>query len=226
MPLDLMQRSSMQMIVPGLYASPPQPLPFGRSLVLRAFLLQRQQGNLLVYSAGNLPGEAQAIKDLGGIYRQYLNHWHEALFGIEQVADAFGAPLFCHANERPSVSAKGGVAGSFTEHHMLDDDFEAIPTPGHTSGATAFLWRSGEHRCLFTGDTVYLSDGDWVAAVLESSDRAAYIESLEFMRELDFDLLVPWIATADRAFHAVTDRVNTQRRIDAIIARLRRGDDH
>jgi glyoxylase-like metal-dependent hydrolase (beta-lactamase superfamily II) len=102
-----------------------------------------------------------------------------------------------------------------------------IPTPGHTSGATAFLWDSGQHRILFTGDTIYLREGDWVAALLAgSSDRAAYLRSLELMRELDFDVLVPWIATAGHSFHAVTDRADARRRIDAIHARLRRGDDH
>ena len=182
---------------------------------------------MLVYSAGNLAADVQATEDLGGISRQYLNHWHEAAFGIGQVANTSGPPLFCHENERPSVSAKGKVSETFSERHMLDDDFEVIPTPGHTSGATAFLWDSGQHRILFTSDTIYLREGNWVAALLAgSSDRADYIQSLELIRALDFDVLVPWIATAGEAFHTVTDRANAQRRIDAILARLRRGDDH
>ena len=61
--------------------------------------------------------------------------------------------------------------------------------------------------------------------MLDSSDRAAYLGSLELLRELDFDVLVPWAATAGRPFHAVTDRADTRRRIDAIIARVRRGAD-
>ena len=48
------------------------------------------------------------------------------------------------------------IRATFSRRHMLDEDFEVIPTPGHTSGATAFLWDSGEHRILFTGDTIYL----------------------------------------------------------------------
>jgi glyoxylase-like metal-dependent hydrolase (beta-lactamase superfamily II) len=109
---------------------------------------------------------------------------------------------------------------------MAGDDFEAIPIPGHTAGATAYLWDSGRHRCLFTGDSLYLREGEWVAAVLESSDRGAYIESLELIGDLDFDVLVPWAATAGRPFHAVTDRTDAGRRIDAVLERLRRGEDH
>ena len=86
------------------------------------------------------------------------------------------------------------MRGTFTRRHMLDDDFEVIPTPGHTPGATAYLWDSGQHRFLFTGDTIYLSDGEWVDGLLGSSDRARYVESLRLIRELDFDVLVPWAA--------------------------------
>ena len=99
----------MQTVIPGLYASAPEPLPFGRSLHDRAFLLAREHGNLLVYSSGTVAADARAIEDLGGISRQYLNHWHEAAFGIDQVAKTFEAELVCHENERPSVSAKGKV---------------------------------------------------------------------------------------------------------------------
>lgn len=85
------------------------------------------------------------------------------------------------------------------------DDFAAIPIPGHTPGATAHLWEGGGHRMLFTGDSVFLDDGEWVAAVLGSSDRARRVESLGRIRELDFDVLVPWAATGGQAAHAITD---------------------
>jgi glyoxylase-like metal-dependent hydrolase (beta-lactamase superfamily II) len=98
-----------------------------------------------------------------------------------------------------------------------------IPTPGHTSGATAYLWDSGEHRFLFTGDTIFLDGGEWVAAVLGSSDRDAYVESLELLRGLEFDVLVPWAASGEP--YAVTDPADARSRIDAIIDRVRRGED-
>ena len=217
----------MQTVIPELYASAPERLSFAPSMEIRAFLLQRQQGNLLLYNVGSVADDVRAIEDLGGISRHYLNHWHEAGVGGDQVAKALGAPLFCHENERPAVSKTFNVAESFSSRHMQGDDFKAIPIPGHTSGATAYLWGNGRHRCLFTGDTVYLRDGDWVAAVLEgSSDRAAYIESLELIKTLDFDVLVPWAASVGQPFHAVTDKAGARRRIDAILERLRRGDDH
>jgi hypothetical protein len=39
-------------------------------------------------------------------------------------------------------------------------------------------------------------------------------------------VLVPWAATVGHPCHADTDKADTARRIDAIVERLRRGDDH
>lgn len=217
----------MQTVIPNLYASAPVALSFAPSTQIRAFLLRRAPGNLLVYSAPTVADDVKAIEQLGGISRHYLNHWHEAAFGGgDRIAKAFEAPLFCHENERQPVAERVEVAGTFAGRHLQGDDFEAIPIPGHTSGATAYLWDSGRHRCLFTGDSLYLRDGEWVAAVLDSSDRAAYVESLELIKTLEFDLLVPWAASAGQPFHAATDQTDTARRIDRVVERLRRGDDH
>jgi glyoxylase-like metal-dependent hydrolase (beta-lactamase superfamily II) len=152
----------------------------------------------------------------------YVNHWHEVAVG-EPVEPT--APLFVHAGDRERVARTHHIRGAFSTRHTLDDDFEVIPTPGHTPGATAYLWDTGERRLLFTGDTLYLRDGDWVAAVLDSSDRPSYIESLKLIRELDFDVLVPWAHTVDQPYFALTDGEDTRRRIDAILDRLAAGGD-
>jgi hypothetical protein len=212
---------SMGTGIAGLYASAPESLPFAPRLDIRAFLLRRDRGNVVIYSTHGLGATASAIEGLGGISRHYLNHRHEALFASDWV----GAPLFVHERERRSVVETYHVRATFSKRHTLDDDFEVIPTPGHTSGATAYLWDSGEHRLLFTGDTIYLDEGEWVAAVLPSSDRSLYVDSLELIRELDFDVLVPWAATAGKPFYAATDRADAPRRIDAILERVRRGED-
>jgi glyoxylase-like metal-dependent hydrolase (beta-lactamase superfamily II) len=149
--------------------------------------------------------DAGAVAALGGATQILLGHWHEAEFGGGAgVAAALEAPL---AGERAAPIAVDG------------DDVEVVPMPGHTPGATAFLW----HGALFTGDTIYLRDGEWAGAVLGSSDRAAYVESLERLRELDFEWLVPWAASLDGPFAAATDRADARRRIDALIARVRAG---
>jgi glyoxylase-like metal-dependent hydrolase (beta-lactamase superfamily II) len=99
-----------------------------------------------------------------------------------------------------------------------------IPTPGHTTGATAYLWENGDRRFLFTGDTIYLRDGEWVAAGAREQRSPAYMESLELMRDLEFDVLVPWAASRGKYVTAAADG-DARRRIDAILERVRRGED-
>jgi len=204
--------------IPGLYASAPQPLPFEPSISVRAFLVRRDDGNVLVYSVDDLGSASAAFDALGGISRQYLNHGHEAMFSENPV----DAPLFVHEADAPAVVETRDVRATFSRRHTLDDDFEVIPTPGHTPGATAYLWDAGEHRLLFTGDSIYLEGGRWKPGLLASSDRDALIASLELIRELDFDVLVPWAAAVGQPYHSTTDRTDARSRIDAMLARLRR----
>ena len=215
--------AQLDTVIPGLYASAPERLPFGRGLDIRAYLLERQAGNLLLYRSDTLPREAAAIRERGGIARQYLSHRHEAAPVVDWVAQAFDAPLFVHADDAAAVSAVNHVRATFSRRHTLDEDFEVIPIPGHTPGATAYLWDTGDHRVLFTGDSIFLSRGRWVAAVLESSDRERYLESLELIRELDFDVLVPSIATAGDPPITIVARDEARERIDAIVDRVRAG---
>jgi glyoxylase-like metal-dependent hydrolase (beta-lactamase superfamily II) len=197
--------------IAGLLASAPRALPFARSLEVRAFRLARSAGDLIVYSA-------PTAAELGVADRQYLNHWHEASIGGTPAA-----PVFVNEHDREQAERHVEVSHVFSKRHVLGGDFHVIPTPGHTPGATTFLWDGGDRRLLFTGDTIYLDGGEWVAAVLDSSDRTAYLESLELIRELDFDVLVPWAARAGQPFFAETDRADARRRIDSIAERIRRG---
>ena len=214
----------MEIVIPGLHATAPQPLSFAPKLGVRSFLLERDDGNLLVYSSTTIRQEADYIRQKGGIWRQYLNHGHEAWVAQAAgawVASAFGAPLYAHENEKEEVSRAYDLDGTFSERHTLGDDFEVIPIPGHTSGATAFLWDTGEHHVLFTGDSIVLEDGAWVAALLASSDREDYIKSLELIRGLDFDVIVPWAASLDGAYYGFTDKGDAEQRIDDMLEKMR-----
>lgn len=207
----------------GLRSTTPFPLPFAPTVHARAFLLERAAGRLLVYSTGALAGELEALRAAGGAQRHYLNHWHESLWGF--APPELHSRLIVHAADAAEVERRGGEPATFDRPFHLDDDFEAIPIPGHTPGATAYLWDSGDHRLLFTGDSLYLSGERWRAAVLDSSDRERYVESLELMRELDFDVLVPWASSAGGPFLAQVTADERRARLDEVIARVRAGAD-
>ena len=208
-----------------LHPLTPAPLPFAQSLHVRSFLVPREHDNLLVYGSPTVLDDAAQIDSLGGASHQYLNHWHESMFGDDRIATEIGARLVVHADDAAETRRRQKVDATFSEGGPLGGGFELIPTPGHTPGATAFLWDNGERRYLFTGDTIYLADGEWVAAVLDSSDRAAYLDSLALLRDLDFDVLVPWGASAGQPWFAETDRTDARRRIGALIERVRAGAD-
>jgi glyoxylase-like metal-dependent hydrolase (beta-lactamase superfamily II) len=215
----------MENVIPGLYASVPEPLGFGPSLEIRAYLLQREGGNLLIYRSASFEQDAEEVIDLGGISRQYLNHFHEASTACDWVAETFGAPLHIHEDDAEAASEVCEVSETFSARHKLGDDFEVVPIPGHTAGATAFLWDAGEHRVLFTGDTLYFSRRGWRAAVLDRvSDRARYIESLELIRSLDFDLVVPGIASAGQPYYEFVGKTEAEQHIDEVLERVRRGE--
>ena len=215
----------MNTVISGLYASEPEPLGFGPSLEIRAYLLQREGGNLLIYRSAALEQDVEMVNGLGGISRQYLNHHHEASPACDWVANTFAAPLHVHEEDAAAAAETCNVDATFSERHKLDEDFEIIPIPGHTSGATAFLWDTGQHRALFTGDTVFFIRGRWRAAVLEGiSDRERYMESLELIRTLDFDFVAPGIAPAGEPYYELVEKAEAERRIDEILERLRRGE--
>src|SRR5688500_17049797 len=94
--------------VAGLYALAPERLPFGPSLDIRAFLLRRERGNLLIYSTTAVRADDAAVEQAGGVARHYLNHSHEALFASEHI----GLPVFVHEAERPSVSGRYRIRGT------------------------------------------------------------------------------------------------------------------
>jgi glyoxylase-like metal-dependent hydrolase (beta-lactamase superfamily II) len=134
-------------------------------------------------------------------------------------------PIWVPESDSAEVAATLQIAGTFAQREMIGEDLEVIPTPGHTAGTTTYLWSSGVHRFLFTGDFIWIEKGEWKAVVLDQSLRTDYLNSLELVRELNFDVLVPWGTTeGDPSVGLLSGELDKRRRIDAIIDRVRRGE--
>jgi glyoxylase-like metal-dependent hydrolase (beta-lactamase superfamily II) len=194
-------------------------LPFLANAHVRSFVLERPQGNVIVYNSPALTQAADEVRALGEPTQLVINHCHEAMYGPPRL----DVPVFVHERDRAETANGLPVSGTFTRRQTIDDDLEVIPTPGHTPGATSYLWDSGTHRFLFTGDSLWVEHGDWKAVVLSSSDRAASLDSLRLIRDLAFDVLVPWVAMTGEPFVHLVSQEDARRRIDTVIARVEAG---
>ena len=67
-----------------------------------AYVLTRQEGNVLFYNTSNAANIEQ-IRELGGITHQYLSHRHEAGPSLAIIKDTFGSALCADWHEAPFV---------------------------------------------------------------------------------------------------------------------------
>ena len=215
-----MAASPLDIPLAGLLATDSVRLPYQHNVLLRSFVLQGLQGNTIIYNSPGISGSAEAISELGGADRLLLNHAHEAMYGMP----GLDVPVYIHQDDRAEAAASLDVAGVFDQRRMLAPDLEIIPTPGHTAGTSSFLWDNGSRRFLFTGDFIWIEHGEWKAVVLDPQLRTAYLESLALVRDMEFDVLVPWGTTDDGpAYGLAESQRGIRQRVDAIIDRVRAG---
>lgn len=207
-----------------LYKSDPED-PFGRSDCLtHAFLLQRDAGNILIYSSGQLEKEEDDIRKRGGITRQYLNHRDEAAAHCDWVSEAFGSKLICHEAERDAITKKCTVHETLSGATDIANDLIAIPTPGHCPGSTCYLWQGPDARYLFTGDTIYFEGGDW-KVYIDPSDAEIMTQSLQVIAALEFDVMLPGLYIGD-VWQMEVAKDDVQQRVNEIVERLKQGAIH
>lgn len=221
MPDDLhfdLTSHGLQSSIRGLHGTPTTPLPFLKGVVVRSFLLARSQGNVIIYNSPGVSDAAGAILELGQPDRLLLSHHHEAMYGMPDL----DVPVWVHQRDRHSTNMP--IAGTFSERQMIDDDLEIIPTPGHTPGSTMFLWDTGEYRLLFPGDSLWVQGGEWKAVLLGDSDRSACIDSLALLKEVEFDILVPWGVEEREPYGYAVSRKQAVDNLERIMARLRAGE--
>lgn len=80
------------------------------------------------------------------------------------------------------------------------------------------------NRFLFTGDFLCFEGDKLRTVILPSSNRDASVNSLQLIRDLDFDVLVPWVSIkGERPVYFVKDEEEKQKNIQNIIDRVRYG---
>ena len=221
MPSNLFSSDSvtgLQSSVRGLHATPTAPLPFLNGVVVRSFVLEREQGNVIIYNSPGITAARRDILALGRPDRMLVNHWHEAMYD----APDLNVPIFVHEKDQGQTDLP--IAGTFSKREKIGGDLEIIPTPGHTSGTAMFLWDNGEHRLLFPGDSIWVQGGEWKGVLLAEGDRAAYLASLSLLMDLDFDILVPWGSEEGQPYGYGVTRPQANENLKSIFDRLQAGE--
>ncbi|MCC5809227.1 MAG: MBL fold metallo-hydrolase [Ectothiorhodospiraceae bacterium] len=161
-------------------------------LITRAYLLTRDEGNVLFYNTGH-PHEIDAMAERGGVSYQFLSHQDELGETLNVIGTRFGAQLGGHVNEQEEFARIRRPELLFDKRETLLGNIEVIPTPGHSPGSVCFLVDSPHgKRYLFTGDTLFLNDdGGWQAGLISGySDRDALIDSLKLLRGFRPDMVI------------------------------------
>ena len=206
-------------LFPGLHATGTTPLPFMAGIDLRSYVLEAEQGPAIIYNTPGIDAAAEEIRTLGAPTRLLINHHHEAMYGNPDL----DAPAWIHERDRARAEKSMDIAGTFTGRERIGGDLEVIPSHSHTDGTTFFLWKGGGHRFLFPGDALWVEDGIWKAVILGESSRQGFLDTLTLMRELDFNVLVPWHAPRGALPYDVVTPERKRAQIDNLIARIEAG---
>lgn len=149
-------------------------------------------GNVLFYSVAT-DGDFDRLEKLGGVAHQYLSHQDEAGPMLERIAERFGSQLHAPAAEEAAIGRfrlpDVPVAGRHTDDHGI----EVIEVPGHTPGSTAYVVPGhGGATYLFTGDTLFMTDGDrWTAGYIGGmSDADNLARSVRLLGTLRPDVVI------------------------------------
>jgi len=171
-------------------------------LTTHAYLLIRDEGNVLFYNTGHLH-EIDKMSELGGVAYQYLSHQDELGQSLKVIREKYGAKLGGHISEQAEFSAIVPPDILFDEREMHLGNIEVIPSPGHTPGSTCFLVYSplGKHY-LFTGDTLFHTQGKhWQAGYIKGfSDKSKLADSIRMLQTLEPDVVFSSAFSAPAGF--------------------------
>ena len=126
------------------------------------------------------------------------------------------------ASEIEAVYLEENVEIAVKERLLYSVDIEIIPTPGHTDGGLSFFCRSAEGKdILFTGDTLFLSNGKLSTFVYpaDGGNKNDMLETLEIYRNLKPNVVISNGYSGDRCVVEI-DQLDWDSTIDQIISNV------
>ena len=199
---------SLREILPDVFTAPSNGRKgFGFNLFVR-----RPAGNLMLDASrvGLLTDAFDELEAAGGVKAVIASDRHMADRKTDELRERFGAIVYASAIEAEALAHRAivDVALPF-ELAVIEGDVALIPTPGHTPGQFTCLMEAGGARLLFTSDFVYRAGGHWAPG---NPSRRKMKASLERLRPLRFDYVVPW-----RSYDEAEDFFRVEGSIDAVV---------
>jgi glyoxylase-like metal-dependent hydrolase (beta-lactamase superfamily II)/ferredoxin len=192
------------------YCGFTSPKSFGGS----SYCVRHPEGNWLIDSPRYVEHLVKKFREAGGIRYIFLTH-RDDVADTEKYASRFGSRRIIHRLER-SAQPGAEVAIDGRDPVELAPGFLAIPTPGHTRGHTALLYRD---YFLFTGDHLWWSRN---RGALNASQSVCWYswkeqqESIALLAQYDFQWVLP-----GHGERAKLDSGEAKRQIRALAARMR-----
>ncbi len=154
-----------------------------------SYFIARAEGNWLIDSPKFLPHLVDRFRSSGGLKHIFLTH-RDDVADADRYAKEFSANRIIHRDELSSQPGAEQVLDG-REPIQLFPDFLAIPTPGHTRGHCALLYKN---RFLFTGDHLWWSRTKRRLSASEDVcwyDWPLQIESLASLQGYRFEWILP-----------------------------------
>ena len=205
----------MRQVLPGVFLVPQN----GGKGFGYAHFVKRPAGNLILDASrvGSISDAFAALEAEGGVKAAVISDRHLGGASTNQIAERFGAAVYCSAIEAEAMGHR--VSQVRIDHALpfertvVEGDVLLVPTPGHTTGQFSTLVTVEGARILFTADFVWRAGGRWRPG---NNSRRKMARSFEGLRDLAFDVVVPWTAYAQtELFVPVEDVAAT---VDAMIA--------
>lgn len=153
-----------------------------------SYLIVRPEGNILVDSPRFAQHLVARLEALGGVALMCLSHIDD-VGDHQKFHDHFRCDRIIHGAEGRNMAAERILEGD--DPVPVGSDVLAIPTPGHTRGHLAWLYR---HKFLFTGDHLaWASSGDRLTAFRGVTWYSWPVQtrSMERLLAYDFEWVLP-----------------------------------
>lgn len=171
-----------------------------------SYLIEREDGNVLVDSPRFAGPLVRNIAAMGGVAQMLLTHADDVA-DHAKFHDRFGCGRVLHRDDvhRSTQAVERKPEGR--DPIDLGGDITMIPTPGHTRGHAVYLYRD---RFLFTGDHLAWDEEDDRLYAFRNACWYSWSEQIESMKRL-VDHRFEWVLPGHgRPVHLPAERMHSE----------------